>query len=182
MYGLVWVCYILVWFGLVWFRIIWRLTIGQICYHAKSGACSFKIVRVMPILVYFGLLWFGLVIFRFGLIWFWIIWCVTIVQICYHAKSGACSFKNDRVMPILVKFGLVWHGLVLFELLTRVLWLLHEVLWGIHRVLWGFHEVFPALPCSALMLLRQSVRPSVTNLGIELLSQLKNSLKCTLII
>ena len=54
----------------------------------------------------------------------------------------------------------------------------HEVLWGIHRVLWGFHEVFPALPCSALMLLRQWVSEWVsqwvTNLGIELLSQLKS--------
>ena len=99
---MVWFGYVIFWFGLVWFRIIWRLTIGQICYHAKSGACSFKIVRVMPILVYFGLLWFGLVIFRFGLVWFCIIWCVTILQICYHTKSGACSLKNDRVMPILV--------------------------------------------------------------------------------
>ena len=152
-------------FDLVWFCIIWCLTILQICYHVKSGACSFKIIRVMPILVYFGLLWFGLVIFWFGLIWFWIIWCVTIVQICYHAKSGACSFKNDRVMPILVKFGLVWHGphgLVWFELSIRVVWLLHEVLWGIHEVLWGFHEVFPALPCSALMLRREWVSESVS--------------------
>ena len=62
-----------------------------------------------------------------------------------------------------VKFGLVWHGLVWFELSTRVLWLLHEVLWGIHRVPWGFHEVFPALPCSALMLLRQSVSEWVSH-------------------
>ena len=99
----------LVWFGLVWFFIIWCLTIGQICYHAKSGSCSFTKFQFMPILVYFGLLWFGLVIFWFGLIWFWIIWCMTIVQICYHAKSGACSFKNDQVMPILIKFGLVWY-------------------------------------------------------------------------
>ena len=91
-------------FGLVWFYIIWCVTIVQICYHAKSGACSFKNIGVIPILAFLGfcIIWFGLV-------WFCIIWCVTIFQIWYHAKSGACSFKNDRVMPILVKFGLVWH-------------------------------------------------------------------------
>ena len=120
------------------------------------------------------MVWFCLVIFWFDLVWFWIIWCMTIVQICYHAKSGACSFKNDRVMPILVKFGLVWHGLVWFELSARVLWLLHEVLWGIHRVLWGFHEVFPALLC---LNVAPSVSEWVTNLGIELLSQQKTGIK-----
>ena len=50
------------------------------------------------------------------MVWLYIIWCVTIVQIWYHTKSGACSFKNDRVMPILVKFGLVWFGMVWFGL------------------------------------------------------------------
>ena len=105
----------MVWFGLlyglVWtgrFHIIWCMFIVQICYHAKSGACSFKNVRVMPILVLFGMVWFGLVMFWFGLVSILIIWCVPIVQICYHAKCGACSFKNDRVIFILVLLGLVW--------------------------------------------------------------------------
>ena len=52
--------------------------------------------------------------FWFGLVWFIINWCVSIVQIGYHTKSRACSFKNVRVMPILVLFGMVCIGLVMF--------------------------------------------------------------------
>ena len=91
------------WFGLF---------IVQICYHAKSGACGFKNVRVIPILVLFGMVWFGLVIFWFGLVSFLIIWYVPIVQTCYYTKSGACNFKNDQVISILVLLGLVWFGAV----------------------------------------------------------------------
>ena len=117
--SLVWFNLVIFWFGLVWFYIIWCVTIVQICYHAKSGACSFKNIRVIPILVLFGfcIVWFGYIIFWFGLIWFRIIWRLTIGQICYHAKSGACSFKIVRVMPIIVYFGLVWlyFGLVWYS-------------------------------------------------------------------
>ena len=114
--SLVWPTLTIFQFGLVWFCIIWCVTIVQICYHAKSGASSFKNIRVMPILVLFGLVWFGLVMFLFGLLWFCIIWCVTIVQICYHTKSGACSFKNIGIILILVLFGfcMVWFDLVKF--------------------------------------------------------------------
>ena len=56
------------------------------------------------------MVWFGYV--SVGLVRFCIIWCVTVDQICYHAKSGACSFKNITVMTILVLFDLVWFGLV----------------------------------------------------------------------
>ena len=103
----------MVWFGfgMVLFRIIWYVFIVQICYHAKSGACGFKYVQVIPILVLFGIVWYGWVMFWFCLVSFLIIWCVPIVQICYHAKSGACNFKNDRVISILVLLGLVWYGL-----------------------------------------------------------------------
>ena len=65
---MVWFDYVLVWSGR--FHIVWCMFIVQICYHAKSGACSFKNVRVMPILVLFGMVWFGLVIFWFGLVWY----------------------------------------------------------------------------------------------------------------
>ena len=92
--GLVWFNLDMFQFGLVWFCLIWCVTIVQICYHAKSGACSFKNIQVMPNLVLFGLVWFGSVIVWFGLVWFYIIWLLTNVYICYHEKSGAFSFKN----------------------------------------------------------------------------------------
>ena len=97
-----------------------------ICCHAKSRACSFKNVLNMPILVLSSLVWFNLVIFQFGLVWFCMLWCVTSVQICYFAKSWACSFKNSRVMPILVLFGLVWlyFGLVWYGSASFDAWLL----------------------------------------------------------
>ena len=66
----------------------------------------------MPILVLFGMVWFGLVMYWFGLVLFLIIWCVPIVKICYHAKSVAFSFKNDRVISILVLLCLAWFGMV----------------------------------------------------------------------
>ena len=59
-------------------------------------------------------IWFGLVMFWLGLVWFRIIWCLSIVQICYNAKSGGYGFKDVRVMPTLVLFGMVWFGLVLY--------------------------------------------------------------------
>ena len=108
----VWLNLVIFRFGLVWFYIIWCVTIFQIWYHAKSGACSFKNIGVIPILVLLGfcIIWFGLV-------WICIIWLLNIGQICYHEKSGACSFKIVRVMPILVYFGLVWlyFGLVWYS-------------------------------------------------------------------
>ena len=119
-------------FNLVWFRIIWCVSTAQIFYHAKSGACSFKNIQVMTILVLFGKVWFCLVMFWFCLVLFLIIWCVPIVQICYHAESGTYSFKNDRVISILVLFGLVWYGMV---------WRFHEhtamIPWGPMRYPWG---------------------------------------------
>ena len=70
LYGLVWFGYVMFWLGLVWFCIIWCVSIVQIWYHAKFGACSFKNVRVMPILVLFGMVWFCLVMFLvlFGIV------------------------------------------------------------------------------------------------------------------
>ena len=58
------------WFGLVWFCIIWYVTIVQICYHEKSGACSFKNIGVIPILVVFGfcMVWFGYILVWFGMV------------------------------------------------------------------------------------------------------------------
>ena len=60
------------------------------------------------------MLWFGLVSIL-------IIWCVPIIHICYHAKSGAGSFKNDRVIFILVLLGLVWYGVVLLVIDVTVI-------------------------------------------------------------
>ena len=55
-----------------------------------------------------------MVLFGYGLVLFdSASFGVSIIQICYHAKSGACSLKSDRVMPNLVKFGLACFGLVL---------------------------------------------------------------------
>ena len=71
-------------------------------------------------------IWFGLVMFWLGLVWFRIIWCVSIVQICYIAKSGAYSFKNVRVMPTLVLFGMVWFGLVLYWSASFGVWPLYR--------------------------------------------------------
>ena len=117
LYSLVWFNLDMFRFGLVWFYILWCVTIVQLYYHAKSGACSFKNIGVIPILVLFGfcMVWFGYIIFWFGLVRFCIIWCLTIGQICYHAKYGACSFKIVRVMPILVYFWflMVWFGYIL---------------------------------------------------------------------
>ena len=108
---------------MVWLCIIWCVSIVQIYYHAKSGACIFKNVRVMTILVLFGLVWFGLVMFWFCLVTFLTIWCVPIVWICYHAKSGSCSFKNDRVIFILVLLDLIWYGVVLLVIVVIVLYI-----------------------------------------------------------
>ena len=130
---MIWFGYVLVWFGMVWFRIIWcAWSLSKICYHAKSGACGFKNFLVTPILVLFGMVWFGLVMFWFCLVSFLIIWCMPIIQICYHAKSVACNFKNDQVISILVLLGLVWFGMV---------WRFHEgavmLPWGPMRYPWG---------------------------------------------
>ena len=103
LFGMVCIGLVMFWFHLVSILIIWCVPIVQICYHAKSGACSFKNVGVRPFLVLFGMVWFGLVMFWFGLVSILIIWCVPIVQICYHAKSGACSFKNERVIRVSYK-------------------------------------------------------------------------------
>ena len=93
--------------------------------NLRLVACGFRYVLVIPILVLSRLVWFNLVMFQFGLVQFYIICFVTIVQICYYAKSGACSFKNIGVIPILVLFGfcmvwfgyiLVWFGMVLHHL------------------------------------------------------------------
>ena len=56
---------------------------------------------------YLSIIWFGLIMFWFGLVDFTSFGVGFIVQICYHAKSGAFSFKIVRVMPIFVYFGLV---------------------------------------------------------------------------
>ena len=145
---MVWFDYVLVWSGR--FHIVWCMFIVQICYHAKSGACSFKNVRVMPILVLFGMVWFGLVMFWFGLVSILIIWCVPIVQICYHAKSGACSFKNDRVIFILVLLGLVWYGVVLLIIIVifTIINIVVSDIFGVLAKTPGFYQV-PGLnyPC-----------------------------------
>ena len=65
---------------------------------------------------------FGLVLFQFDLVCFCIIWCVTIVQICQHAESEACSLKVYNFWQfqtsitqsgyILIWFGMALHYLV----------------------------------------------------------------------
>ena len=137
---MVWFDYVLVWSGR--FHIVWCMFLVQICYHAKSGACSFKNVRVMPILVLFGMVWFGLVMFWFGLVSILIIWCVPIVQICYHAKSGACSFKNDWVIFILVLLDLVWYGVIviILSIFTIINIVVSDIL-GVVAKTPGFYQV-----------------------------------------
>ena len=147
---MVWFDYVLVWSGR--FHIVWCMFIVLICYHAKSGACSFKNVRVMPILVLFGMVWFVLVMFWFGLVSILIIWCVPIVQICYHAKSGACSFKNDRVILTLVFLGLVWYAVVLLVVIVLFIITIIDIvvtdILGVLAKTPGFYQV-PVLsyPC-----------------------------------
>ena len=53
---------------------------------------------------------FGYVLVLFGMIPHHLV--VSIVQICYHSKSGTCNFKNNRVISILVLLDLVWFGMV----------------------------------------------------------------------
>ena len=90
------------------------------------------------------MVWYSLVTFWFGLLSILIIWCVPIDQICYHAKSGPCSFKNDQVICILVLLGLVWYGVVLLVIVVIVVIIIIIVVDDIPDVLLktpGFYKV-----------------------------------------
>ena len=101
----------------------------------------------MPILVLFGMVWFGLVMFWFGFILILIIWCVSIVPICYHAKSGACSLKKDRVISILVLLSLFWYGIVLLVIVVIIIIVVVDILDVLAKTP-GFYQVLElSYPC-----------------------------------
>ena len=100
-----------------------------------SELCQFSIICMV---------WFGLVMFWFGLVSILIIWCVPIVQIYYHAKSEACSFKNYWVIFVLVLLGLVWYGVVLLVIVLYIFTIINIVVSNILGVLAktaGFYQV-----------------------------------------
>ena len=96
----------------------------------------------------FSIIWYSKVWFGYILVFIW--YCSSSLGVCPLSryvtmkKSGAYTFKNDRVISILVFLA---HGGSM-----RMQWCLHEVLWGTHEVSLSFHEVLPVLHSSALIL------------------------------
>ena len=109
----------MVWFGLVDFTSFGVCSLFRYVTMQNMELVASKMSELCQF--YYYLVWYGLVMFWFGLVSILIIWCVLIVQICNHAKSGACSFKNNQVIFILVLLGLVWYSVVLLVIVVIII-------------------------------------------------------------